>query len=226
MTPVASCPASLQRRRLPTARLTALQQLRAEKKVRRSLQLLIGLFGYGAAVALLVRSSLGAGSWNVLSEGVAARTGLSFGWATNLTALGVMVFWIPLKELPGVGTLLNILLVGVSADAVTRVLPAPHSFASGVQYYAAGIVLLAFFDALYLGARFGSGPRDGLMTGAVRVTGLPVWAVRMAIDTVVVTVGWTLGGAVGAGTLVAALLMGPLVHAFLRLTTVRLRYDG
>lgn len=194
--------------------------------MRRSIQLVVGLIGYGAAVALLVRSSLGAGSWNVLSEGVSLRTGLSFGWATNLTALVVMLFWIPLRELPGVGTVLNILLVGMTADAVIPLIPAPHSVGAEVVCFTAGLVLLTFFDALYLGARFGSGPRDGLMTGAVRATGGSVWVVRMAIDVSVVTLGWLLGGTVGIGTLIAVVATGPLVHLFLPFTAVRLRYDG
>lgn len=206
--------------------MSAGEQLRAEHKLRRLLQLLAGLIGYGTALALLVGSGLGASSWNVLAEGLAHRTGLSFGTATNLIALTVLVFWIPLRELPGLGTVLNVLLVGVAADASAHLLPAPGTLAEQLAHYSLGLLLFAFCDALYLGARFGAGPRDGLMTGAVRVTGQPLWMVRTGIEVLVVAVGWALGGTVGAGTVVLAVAAGPLVQTFLRRTTVPLRVDG
>lgn len=206
-------------------RLTAAQQLRAEKKPWRLTQLVVGLVGYGASLAFLVESSLGASSWNVFAEGVSLRTGLTFGWATNLTAVVVLLFWIPLRELPGLGTFLNAVLVGTSADVVAHFLQTPTSIQQQLTYYLLGLLMLTFFDAAYLGARFGSGPRDGLMTGAVRVFRKPVWMVRTGIEIVVLFFGWLLGGTVGLGTLLIALLMGPLVQQFLRFTTVRLTCD-
>jgi uncharacterized membrane protein YczE len=205
--------------------MTALEQIRAEKKTRRLAQLVIGLVGYGASLTLLVTSGLGASSWNVLAEGVALWTGLTFGWATNLIAVLVLVFWIPIRELPGLGTLLNVVIVGMAADGAARLLAEPASSSQQLMYFLIGLLVLTSFDALYLGARFGSGPRDGLMTGAVRMTGRPIWLVRMSIELVVLTGGWALGGTVGPGTLVIALLMGPLVHLFLRFTTVGLDGD-
>ena len=202
-----------------------MEQLRAEKKARRLLQLLVGLVGYGASLTFLVQSGLGASSWNVLAEGVSLHTGLSFGWATNAIAIAVLAFWIPLRELPGLGTLLNVVLVGLSADAVAIVLPEPASLATQMAYFAIGLAMLTSFDAVYLGSRFGSGPRDGLMTGAVRVTGRPIWVVRTTIELIVLTAGWLLGGTVGAGTVLIAVLMGPMVQFFLGFTTVRLRAD-
>ncbi|MGC7096862.1 YczE/YyaS/YitT family protein [Amycolatopsis lurida] len=206
-------------------RMTAGEQLRAGKKLRRLPQLVLGLVGYGISVTFLVESGLGASSWSVLAEGVSERTGLSFGWATNLIAVAVLFFWIPLRELPGLGTLLNVLLVGLSADFAVWFLPVPDSLGPRLAYFLLGLVMLTFFDAVYLGARFGSGPRDGLMTGAVRVSGKPIWLVRTTIEVVVLAVGWALGGTAGFGTLVIALAMGPLVQQFLRLTTVRLPGD-
>ncbi|WP_228004656.1 YitT family protein [Amycolatopsis sp. YIM 10] len=206
-------------------RMTAGEQLRAGKKLRRLPQLVAGLVGYGISVTFLVESGLGASSWSVLAEGVSERTGLSFGWATNLIAVAVLLFWIPLRELPGLGTLLNVLLVGLSADFAVWFLPVPDSLGPRLAYFLLGLVMLTFFDAVYLGARFGSGPRDGLMTGAVRVSGKPIWLVRTAIEVVVLAIGWALGGTAGFGTLVIALAMGPLVQQFLRLTTVRLPGD-
>lgn len=205
--------------------MTAAEQLRAEKKGRRLLQLLVGLVGYGTSLTFLVESSLGASSWTVLTEGLSLHTGLTFGWTTNLIAVAVLLFWIPLRELPGLGTVLNVVLVGLSADLAALVLPSPHSLAQQVVYYLIGLLMLTFFDAVYLGARFGSGPRDGLMTGAVRVSGKPIWMVRAAIEIVVLAVGWSLGGTVGFGTVVIAFAMGPLVQLFLRFTTVRLDGD-
>ena len=211
---------------LVARRMSAGEQLRAEKKPRRLIQLLIGLTGYGTALALLVGSGLGASSWNVLAEGIAERSGLSFGMATNLVALVVLVFWIPLRELPGLGTVLNVVLVGATADVAAHLIPAPGTLVEQLVHYSLGALLFAFCDALYLGARFGAGPRDGLMTGAIRVTGQPLWRVRTSIEVLVLAIGWALGGTVGAGTLILALAAGPLVQAFLHHTTVPLRIDN
>ena len=210
---------------LVAQRMSAAEQLRAEKKARRLIQLLIGLAGYGTALALLVGSGLGASSWNVLAEGIANRSELSFGMATNLVALVVLVFWIPLRELPGLGTFLNVVLVGAAADVAAHLIPPPGTLVEQLAHYSLGLVMFAFFDALYLGARFGSGPRDGLMTGAIRVTGQPLWKVRISIEVLVLAIGWLLGGTVGLGTMVLALAAGPLVQTFLRRTTVPLQAD-
>ncbi|MEW2415390.1 hypothetical protein AB0953_16970 [Streptomyces sp. NPDC046866] len=202
--------------------MSALDQVRAGRRVRRTLQLLVGLAGYGAAVMVLVRSGLGAASWNVLTEGAAGALGISFGWATNLISVLVLLAWLPLRELPGPGTVLNVAVVGFAADATAAVLPDPQGTPARVGYLVLGLVALAFFDALYLGAQFGSGPRDGIMTGLVRITSLPVAAVRIGIDVTVAGAGWLLGGTVGAGTVLVALCLGPLVGFFLPLAAVRL----
>ncbi len=206
-------------------RMTAVEQWRAGKKPRRLAQLLFGLAGYGTSLTLLVESSLGASSWNVLAEGVAQHSGLTFGWATNAIAMVVLLFWIPLRELPGLGTILNVLLVGTCADLSALALPEADSPPRQLLYFLTGLLMLTCFDAVYLGARFGSGPRDGLMTGAVRLFSKPVWIVRTGIELVVLTAGWLLGGTVGFGTLLIAVVMGPLVQLFLRFTTVELVGD-
>ncbi|OOV20880.1 hypothetical protein SM007_35745, partial [Streptomyces avermitilis] len=174
--------------------MNAFAQVRAAGKARRIPQLLLGLMGYGASVMLLVQSGLGAASWNVLTEGTAKSLDISFGWATNLISLLVLIAWIPLRELPGLGTLLNVAIVGFAADATATVLPNPQGPLAEIGYLALGLVALAFFDALYLGAQFGSGPRDGIMTGLVRLTHLPVALVRTGIEVAVACVGWLLGG--------------------------------
>ncbi|MFJ9078664.1 YitT family protein [Streptomyces sp. NPDC102278] len=204
------------------ARMNAFAQVRAPRKARRIPQLLFGLVGYGAAVMLLVQSGLGAAGWSVLAEGVATSLGISFGCATNSISLLVLLAWIPLRELPGLGTLLNVAIVGFAADATAAVLPHPQGASAEFGCLALGLVALAFFDALYLGAQFGAGPRDGIMTGLVRRTRLPIAVVRTGIEVVVVGVGWLLGGTVGIGTVLIALCVGPLVGRFLPLVAVRL----
>jgi uncharacterized membrane protein YczE len=206
-------------------RTTAVDPWRAGKKPRRLAQLLLGLAGYGTSLTLLVESSLGASSWNVLAEGVAQHSGLTFGWATNAIAVVVLLFWIPLRELPGLGTVLNVLLVGACADLSALALPDADSPTRQLLYFLTGLLMLTCFDAVYLGAGFGAGPRDGLMTGAVRLFSRPVWIVRTGIELVVLTAGWLLGGTVGLGTLLIAVVMGPLVQLFLRFTTVDLAVD-
>ncbi|RKT85494.1 Uncharacterized membrane protein YczE [Saccharopolyspora antimicrobica] len=212
--------------RFVARRMTAVEQFRAEKKAWRLVQLLVGLVGYGTALTFLVGSSLGASAWAVLAEGLSVRSGMSFGLATSLTAVVVLLCWIPLRELPGLGTVLNVVLVGAAADVAAVFVPAPTSLPQQIGYLLLGVLMLTFFDAVYLGARFGSGPRDGLMTGAVRLSGKPIWLVRTAIELVVLVAGWLLGGTVGLGTVLIALAMGPLVQQFLRFTTVRLKSDG
>ncbi|GGG23877.1 membrane protein [Rhodococcoides trifolii] len=207
-------------------RMTALEQLRAEKKLFRICQLTIGLLGYGTALAFLVQSALGVASWTVLSEGLAARSGLSFGWSVNVIAMVVLLLWIPLREMPGLGTFLNVVIVGLAADVALNVIGPPSSVVQQTLYFVVGLTMLTFFDALYLGARFGSGPRDGLMTGAVRLTRRPIWLIRSVIELTVLTVGWLLGGTIGVGTVIVAVVMGPAVQLFSKLLTVRLERDS
>ncbi|WP_371796354.1 YitT family protein [Streptomyces sp. NBC_01718] len=203
-------------------RMNAFAQIRAGRKVRRIPQLLVGLVGYGAAVMMLVQTGLGPASWNVLTEGAAKALGFSFGWTTNLISVFVLLAWIPLRELPGLGTLFNVAIVGFAADATATVLPHPQGRLAEIGYLVLGLVALAFFDALYLGAQFGAGPRDGIMTGLVRLTRLPIAVVRTGIEITVAGVGWLLGGTVGVGTVLIALCMGPLVGYFLPRVAVRL----
>jgi uncharacterized membrane protein YczE len=204
-----------------TVRTNALAQLRAGRTARRIPQLLVGLAGYGAAVMVLVRSGLGTASWSVLTDGTARTLGISFGWATDLISVLVLLAWIPLREPPGLGTLLNVAIIGFAADATGSVLPDPRGTLAETGYLLVGLLALAFFDALYLGAQFGSGPRDGIMTGLVRLTRLPLAAVRTGLDVTVAGVGWALGGSLGPGTVLVALCIGPLVGFLLPLLTVR-----
>ncbi|MBM9469435.1 membrane protein YczE [Nakamurella leprariae] len=178
----------------------------------RSVRLVAGLVLYGLAISLMVQAAIGVSPWDVLTQGISRHTGLPFGWTTNLIGVVVLLLWIPLRQRPGVGTVLNVLLVGPSAQLGLALVPAPSSLLLRIPLFAVGLVLLAVATGLYLGAALGPGPRDGLMTGVQRRTGWPIWAVRGGIELTVLVVGWLLGGNVGVGTLAFALLIGPLVH--------------
>lgn len=188
--------------------------------MRRLFQLYAGLALYGASSALLVRSGLGLEPWNVLHQGLSERTGLSMG--VVLTALGaaILLLWIPLRQRPGLGTISNVLVIGVAMDATLAVVPDAHGLGVRVALMAAGIVLNGAATGLYIAARFGPGPRDGLMTGLNRRTGLSVRLVRTAIEITVVVTGFVLGGTVGVGTVLYAVAIGPLAQLFLRVFAV------
>lgn len=193
---------------------------------RRIVQLLIGLFLYGIAIALMVRAGIGVSPWDVLAQGVSLKTGIEFGWVTNLIGLLVLAFWIPLRQKPGLGTILNVLLVGPSAQLGLDLLSQQTELWAQVLFFAAGLALLAVATGLYIGPRLGPGPRDGLMTGLHARTGRPIWMVRTAIEVTVLIVGWVLGGNVGVGTLAFALLVGPLCSLTLPFFAIRLPQDA
>jgi uncharacterized membrane protein YczE len=180
--------------------------------LRRIPQLLIGLFLYGVAIAMMIRAGLGVSPWDVLSQGVSIQTGLAFGLVTNLIGMAVLLLWIPIREKPGIGTVLNVLLIGPSAEFGLWLIPAQTVLWAQILLFTGGLVLLAIATGLYIGARFGPGPRDGLMTGIHRRYGVRIWVVRTTIEVVVLAGGWLLGGTVGLGTVAFALFIGPLVN--------------
>ena len=193
---------------------------------RRLIQLLVGLFLYGIAIALMVRAGIGLSPWDVLSQGLSFKTGIAFGWITNLVGLVVLAFWIPLRQRPGLGTILNVLLIGPSAQLGLDLLPQQTELWAQVLFFAGGLALLAVATGLYIGPRMGPGPRDGLMTGLHARTGRPIWMVRTAIEVTALIIGWTLGGNVGVGTLAFALLVGPLCSITLPFFAIRLPQDA
>ncbi len=176
----------------------------------RLVQLLLGLFLFGIASALMIRAGIGIAPWDVLSQGIALRSGASFGLVTNLVGVAVLLMWLPLRQKPGLGTLLNVLLIGPSAQLGLWLLPAATGLAWQLLLFSAGLLLLAIATGLYIGARFGPGPRDGLMTGLHARSGWPIWKVRTLIEASALLVGAWLGGNIGVGTLAFALLIGPL----------------
>ena len=189
--------------------------------VERLVQLLVGLFLYGVALGFMVRGSIGVSPWDVLALGLAGQTGIGYGIMTVLVSIVVLVLWIPLRQRLGLGTVLNALLVGPSADLALAVIPQPDSVWIGAPMFLFGMLLLAFATGLYIAADFGPGPRDGLMTGLVGRTGWPVWLVRTLIEGGVLLIGFLLGGPVGVGTVLFAFGIGPLIGWFLPRITRR-----
>lgn len=187
---------------------------------RRGLQLLLGLFLYGLSLAMMIRATLGVSPWDVLSQGGSLQTGIPFGFMTNIIGGIVLLLWIPLRQRPGLGTVLNVLLVGPSAEVGLALLTEPTQLWARILLFSGGLVLLAVASGLYIGARLGPGPRDGLMTGLHDRFGAPIWLVRTAIEGTVLGLGWLLGGSVGLGTVAFALLIGPMINIALPLFRV------
>lgn len=188
---------------------------------RRLPQLLAGLALYGASMGMQVRAGLGLQPWDVLHEGLALRTPLSFGVITAVTGAVVLLLWIPLRQRPGIGTVANVVVIAVAVDATLAVLPPLDGLAPRIALMLVGIVLNGVATAAYVGARLGPGPRDGLMTGLAARTGRSVRLVRTGLEVVVLGSGWLLGGTVGVGTVLYALAIGPLTQAFLPFLAVR-----
>lgn len=199
-----------------------MSRVRGRRLPRRVAQLLIGLFLYGIGIAFMIRGEIGAAPWDVLSQGISLHVPLSFGVITILTSVVVLLLWLPLRQRYGIGTLLNALLVGPSADIGLLLIPTGQPLWLRVVFFITGLLVLSAATGLYIGGQFGPGPRDGLMTGLHTRTGWPIWIVRTGLEVVVVAVGWSLGGNVGIGTLAFALLVGPLCQYFMRIFAVRI----
>jgi uncharacterized membrane protein YczE len=187
--------------------------------IRRLGQLLIGLWLFGASVALLVRADLGLDPWDVLHQGISDQTGLSIGTVVVAASVVVLALWVPLRQRPGIGTVANVILVGLSLDATLSVLPAPTDLPWRVAFVVAGIIGNGVATGLYIGAGLGPGPRDGLMTG-LAARGVSIRVARTGIEAVVLVAGWLLGGTVGVGTVAYALAIGPLAHVFIPLFAI------
>lgn len=183
---------------------------------RRLGQLYAGLALYGASSALLVVAGLGLEPWGVLHQGLAERTGISIGVVSIIIGAIVLLLWIPLRQRPGLGTVSNVFVVGLAMDGTLALVPEVRGLAAQAGVMAAGIVLNGVATGLYIAARFGPGPRDGLMTGLHRRTGRSIRLVRTAIEVAVVVTGFLLGGSLGVGTVLYALAIGPLAQFFLR----------
>ncbi|MDQ8703378.1 hypothetical protein RCO28_12895 [Streptomyces sp. LHD-70] len=193
---------------------------RGRQLPRRIVQLYVGLALYGASSALLVRAGLGLEPWNVLHQGLAELTGLTIGVVSIFVGAAVLLMWIPLRQRPGLGTVSNVFVVGLAMDGTLALVPDAHALAVRIPLLVGGIILNGAATGLYITARFGPGPRDGLMTGLNQVTGRSIRLMRTAVEVAVVAVGFLLGGTVGIGTVLYALGIGPLAQLFLRVFAI------
>jgi uncharacterized membrane protein YczE len=187
---------------------------------RRLPRLLLGLVLCGLGIASMVAGDLGLGPWDVLHQGISRHTSVPIGTVNILVGLVVLCAWLPLRERPGVGTVLNVLVIGIVIDLTLLVLHTPDALALRWAMMLAGPVLFGVGSGFYIGAGLGPGPRDGLMTGLSRRYRWPVGAVRAALELTVLLAGWLLGGTAGVGTVVFALGIGPMVQLSLRLWAV------
>jgi uncharacterized membrane protein YczE len=190
-------------------------------------QLQAGLALYGIATAVRVRANLGLDPWGAFHQGVSRVTGLSFGATIILVGAVILLLWIPFRQKPGIGTISNIVVIGLAADAALVVLPEAHGFPAELSCTTLGTALTGIAGAIYMGAGLGTGPRDGLMMGIAGRTGWPIRRVRGAMELTVLAAGWMLGAAVGVGTVVHALLIGWCLERAMRvLATLKLGDGG
>ena len=173
--------------------------------------LCFGLTLFGLGESLIITAGAGMSPWTVLAEGLSISTNLSIGSLTFLISLAVLLLWIPLKQMPGIGTLLNVIIIAAVIEWSLPYLPHPEHYGLKILQAFIGTLLVGFASGIYLIANLGPGPRDGLMTGFQRITGFPIAWVRASIEIVVVTIGWTLGGSIGLATIIFAFGIGPAV---------------
>lgn len=183
----------------------------------RFLKLNVGLFIYGIGIAMMVHASIGLAPWDVLAQGISKQTGLSFGQSTIAVSVMVLFAWIPLKVKPGIGSILNAVLLGVFADFWLPLMPQLDSYLARLAWFVLGLVVISFATGLYISCGMGKGPRDGLNTGIAQRFKLPFWQARSLVEVLVVIIGFALGGQVREGTLIFAFAIGYLNQLGLRL---------
>ena len=177
----------------------------------------LGLFIYGIGIAMMVHASIGVAPWDVLAQGVSKQTGISFGQATIAVSVMVLLSWIPLRVKPGIGSILNGLLLGVYADLILPTMPALNGYLQQLGLFLLGLLVISFATGMYISCDMGKGPRDGLNTGLAQKLKLPFWQARSIVEVAVVTVGFAMGGQVREGTLIFAISIGYLNQLGLRL---------
>ncbi|GAB3584501.1 membrane protein YczE [Calidifontibacter terrae] len=195
--------------------LDPVSQMRAGRLGRRLPQLFVGLTLYGVAMAMMVRAGVGLDPWDVFHFGIARHTGWSLGLTVIAVSIPVLLIWAPLRQWPGLGTIANAIWIGIATDAGLRVIPTVHGLFLQCLICVTAIIVNGIGGALYIGSQLGPGPRDGLMTGLHRRTGVSLRVVRTGLEISVLAIGWLLGGVVGIGTVLYAVLIGPLVQFFL-----------
>jgi len=198
-------------RSVPTTKWSSEKALNFAPKPLTLLMLCFGLFLFGLGESLIITASTGMSPWTVLAEGLSVTTNLSIGSLTFLVSLGVLLLWIPLRQQPGIGTILNVIIIAAVIEWSLPYLPHPEQYPMKIMQVICGTLLVGLASGIYLIANLGPGPRDGLMTGCQRVTGLPIAWVRVFLELTVISIGWYLGGTVGIGTVIFAFGIGPAV---------------
>lgn len=184
-------------------------------------RLMLGLFIYGLALAMVIKAEIGVPPWDVFAQGISATSGITYGQASIVVSVIVLLAWIPLKVKPGIGSVLNAICIGLFADLWMPYVPTFDSYLANLAMFLLGMTTVAFATGLYISAKLGSGPRDGLMLGTQRLLGWPFWQVRTMYEATVLTIGWLLGGQVREGTLIFAICIGYLMQASLKFFKVQ-----
>jgi uncharacterized membrane protein YczE len=184
-------------------------------------KLFVGLYVFGFGIALMVHSAIGLGPWDIFAQGFSKVLHISYGWASVIVSVIVLLCWIPLRQKPGFGTIMNAVLIGLFADTVFPILPPLNAYWQQLGMFILGMLLLALATGLYISANYGMGPRDGLMVGTARATGWAIWKVRTGYELLVMSIGWAMGGQLREGTLIFALCIGPLMQFSLKMFGVK-----
>ena len=203
---------------IPKVSWSSERPLNLRPKISTFLFLCFGLTLFGLGEGLLIVSFTGASPWSVLAQGISLNVDLSIGTITLFISIGVLLFWLPLNQKPGIGTILNALIVAVMIDICIKFVPTPENYIPQLILAVIAVLITGFGGSIYLVANLGAGPRDGLMVGLQKKTNMPIAAVRAFLEITVVTIGWYLGGTVGVGTLLFAFGIGPAVALGLFLT--------
>ena len=200
-------------KKIPTLSWSSFDELNFKPRIITLLYLVIGLILFGLGETMLITANAGVSPWTVLAQGISIKTGYSIGITTFIVSIGVLILWIPLKQKPGIGTILNTIIISIVLDASLPYLPTPESFFIQVLQVFIGVIIVGFGSGLYLISNLGPGSRDGLMTGLQKTTNLPIALIRTTIEISAVVCGYYLGGVVGIGTIVFAFGIGPTVSA-------------
>ena len=205
-------------KKVPTTTWSSDDPMAVKPKPKTLIILIIGLWIFGTGDAVIIAAGLGVAPWTVLAQGIGNQWTWTVGQATFFISVIVLFFWIPLKEKPGIGTILNAILIAAAIDIMEPQLPHPQNPLFQVIQVLIGTILVGIGSGFYLTANLGPGPRDGMMTGLQRITKIPIGRVRTTIEIIVLAIGWQLGGIFGIGTIIFAVLIGPIVALFLQLT--------
>jgi len=198
-------------KKVPVVYWSSYKILNFKPKILTLFFLIMGLFLFGLGETILIASSIGVSPYTVLAQGIAINTNFSIGFSTFIISIIVLLLWIPLKQIPGIGTLLNAIIISIVLDYSLPYLPKPNRFSYQLAQAFFGVFVVGLGSGFYLTANLGSGPRDGLMIGLQNITKFPIFFIRTSIEISVVLIGWYLGGLVGLGTIIFALFVGPFV---------------